>query len=81
MHHIIGDAWTMNVVLMEVMRIYAGENLPKPTLHYADYSVCATRGRRIEWRVDRYVPVINILSHYYRHGKRSKSTIPNLNPS
>jgi hypothetical protein len=40
MHHIIGDAWSMSVIFSDVMRIYSGQALEKPTLQYADYSVC-----------------------------------------
>ena len=40
MHHVIADAWTLNIMFTELMRIYAGETLPKAALQYADYSVC-----------------------------------------
>lgn len=39
MHHIIGDAWTCQVIFGELMRIYAGEELPPLKIQYADYAV------------------------------------------
>jgi len=37
-HHIISDAVSMNILVREFARLYAGEELPEPVIRYRDYA-------------------------------------------
>ncbi|HEX7243162.1 MAG TPA: amino acid adenylation domain-containing protein, partial [Longimicrobiaceae bacterium] len=39
LHHVVGDGWSMDVLVREVSALYAGEPLPELPVQYADFAV------------------------------------------
>ncbi|MCP5052271.1 MAG: AMP-binding protein, partial [bacterium] len=38
MHHIIGDGWSMDILMLELAALYAGNSLPPLRIQYKDYA-------------------------------------------
>ncbi len=38
LHHIIADAWSLGILVSELQRLYAGEELPPLRIQYSDYA-------------------------------------------
>ncbi|HEV7509092.1 MAG TPA: non-ribosomal peptide synthase/polyketide synthase [Thermoanaerobaculia bacterium] len=43
MHHIVSDAWSLEIVLRELAALYRGEALPPLPVQYADFAVWQTK--------------------------------------
>ncbi len=39
LHHVVGDGWSMDVLVREISALYAGEPLPELPVQYADFAV------------------------------------------
>ncbi len=81
LHHIVSDAWSVGVLLRELMDLYAGGELPALSLQYRDYAVwqrglldagAMTRHQEY-WRTvfEEEVPVLDVPADHPRPLSRS----------
>lgn len=46
LHHIIGDEWSVSLLLQEIVKAYNGDNLPELKIHFSDFAVCSSGKER-----------------------------------
>ncbi|MEW9702892.1 amino acid adenylation domain-containing protein [Paenibacillus sp. SI8] len=81
MHHIISDGVSMGIMMDECLRLYEGEHLPLPAIHYKDFAVWQNSWFETEAysKQERYwldtfageIPVLHLPSDYVRPAVQS----------
>ncbi|WP_195576720.1 non-ribosomal peptide synthetase [Paenibacillus sp. 1001270B_150601_E10] len=77
MHHMVHDGASAAILLSELTRLYNGEILPEPSLHYKDYSLWE-QGRDLEQHKKYWlqqfkdeVPVLDLIADHPRPQQKS----------